>query len=202
MISVSAYNRWFFNPLWLTADDTQICMCRLKSVWGQDADEWRPERFIEGVESMQKTSLGVVANLYGFFFHWCVYANADMVTVQHSAVAYMLALGNVHITPWHNPFNPNVADLRLDGNLRTSPINDSHDAMFSEWPQYNGNTGPPYWIIREHRVLASARQYRDHSGCCGTYDTHVSLRFKESMHWFLIPFEFGILFRPISFRQG
>ena len=37
-------------------------------MWGEDADEWRPERFIEGVESMQKTRLGVIANLYGVFF--------------------------------------------------------------------------------------------------------------------------------------
>ena len=41
-------------------------------MWGEDADEWRPERFIEGVESMQKTRLGVVANLYGFFFLMCL----------------------------------------------------------------------------------------------------------------------------------
>ena len=53
-----------------------------------------------------------------------------MVAVQHSAVAYILVLGNVHVTPWHIPFDPNVADMRLDGNLRTSPINDSPDAMF------------------------------------------------------------------------
>ena len=36
-------------------------------MWGEDADEWRPERFIEGVESMHKTRLGVVANMYGVF---------------------------------------------------------------------------------------------------------------------------------------
>ena len=69
-------------------------------MWGQDADEWRPERFIEGVESLQKTRLGVVANMYGFFSPclMCAYANVDMVAVQHSAVAYVVVLGNVHIT--------------------------------------------------------------------------------------------------------
>lgn len=36
---------------------------RLPSVWGEDAHIWRPERFLEGVESTQKISLGVIANL-------------------------------------------------------------------------------------------------------------------------------------------
>jgi hypothetical protein len=39
--------------------------CRLKSVWGEDADVWRPERFLEGLESKQKTGLGVFGNVYG-----------------------------------------------------------------------------------------------------------------------------------------
>ncbi|KAF8517110.1 cytochrome P450 [Gautieria morchelliformis] len=40
---------------------------RLKSVWGDDADQWRPERFLqsEGVGS-QKTSVGVFANIATF----------------------------------------------------------------------------------------------------------------------------------------
>jgi hypothetical protein len=32
-------------------------------VWGADADVWRPERFLEGVENTQKTGLGVIANV-------------------------------------------------------------------------------------------------------------------------------------------
>ncbi|KIJ43530.1 hypothetical protein M422DRAFT_253106 [Sphaerobolus stellatus SS14] len=36
---------------------------RLKSVWGEDADEWRPKRFLEGVERLQSTSLGVMSNM-------------------------------------------------------------------------------------------------------------------------------------------
>ncbi|KAF8510880.1 cytochrome P450 [Hysterangium stoloniferum] len=46
IISISAYNR-------------------LKSVWGDDADVWRPERFIDG-SVKQGTNLGVYANLASF----------------------------------------------------------------------------------------------------------------------------------------
>ncbi|KAF8576236.1 cytochrome P450 [Ramaria rubella] len=47
MISVAAYNR-------------------LKSVWGEDADKWRPRRFLEGIGTNHKTGLGVIANLATF----------------------------------------------------------------------------------------------------------------------------------------
>ncbi|KAF8521630.1 cytochrome P450 [Hysterangium stoloniferum] len=39
---------------------------RLKSVWGEDADVWRPERFLEGVERYQTTGLGVISNVATF----------------------------------------------------------------------------------------------------------------------------------------
>ncbi|KAF8583570.1 cytochrome P450 [Ramaria rubella] len=39
---------------------------RLKSVWGEDADVWRPERFMEGIEAKQKTGLGVISNISTF----------------------------------------------------------------------------------------------------------------------------------------
>ena len=59
----------------------------------------------------------------GFFLVvWCVYANVDMVAVQHSAVAYVVVLGNVHLTSWRNPFDPNATDMMSDGDLRTSQV--------------------------------------------------------------------------------
>ncbi|KAF8483105.1 cytochrome P450 [Gautieria morchelliformis] len=39
---------------------------RLVSVWGEDADAWRPQRFLEGVESSQKNSIGVFGNIATF----------------------------------------------------------------------------------------------------------------------------------------
>ncbi|KAF8589231.1 PAH-inducible cytochrome P450 monooxygenase PC-PAH 1 [Ramaria rubella] len=39
---------------------------RLKSVWGENADEWMPQRFLEGVERNQTTALGVTANVATF----------------------------------------------------------------------------------------------------------------------------------------
>ncbi|KAF8515955.1 cytochrome P450 [Gautieria morchelliformis] len=39
---------------------------RLKSLWGDDADQWRPERFVEGVMGSQKAGVGVIANIATF----------------------------------------------------------------------------------------------------------------------------------------
>ncbi|KIJ48669.1 hypothetical protein M422DRAFT_247528 [Sphaerobolus stellatus SS14] len=39
---------------------------RLPDVWGPDADQWRPERFLEEIEASQKVQLGVFANLLTF----------------------------------------------------------------------------------------------------------------------------------------
>ncbi|KAF8478301.1 hypothetical protein JB92DRAFT_1843528 [Gautieria morchelliformis] len=50
LISVGAYNR-------------------LSSVWGEDADVWRPQRFIDGVETTQKTGLGSGDNLVALSCH-------------------------------------------------------------------------------------------------------------------------------------
>ncbi|KIJ48702.1 hypothetical protein M422DRAFT_247562 [Sphaerobolus stellatus SS14] len=46
---------------------------RLPEIWGPDADQWRPERFLEGIEASQKVQLGVFANLLTFnvyFIRW------------------------------------------------------------------------------------------------------------------------------------
>ncbi|KAF8573774.1 cytochrome P450 [Ramaria rubella] len=52
-ISISAYNRHINSSV-------------LKSVWGDDADVWRPERFVEENESLHKTNLGVISNIVTF----------------------------------------------------------------------------------------------------------------------------------------
>ncbi|KIJ48697.1 hypothetical protein M422DRAFT_162335 [Sphaerobolus stellatus SS14] len=39
---------------------------RLLEIWGPDADQWRPERCLEGIEASQKVQLGVFANLLTF----------------------------------------------------------------------------------------------------------------------------------------
>ncbi|KAF8490704.1 cytochrome P450 [Hysterangium stoloniferum] len=36
---------------------------RLETVWGPDANEWKPERFLDGKSKIEKTGLGVIANL-------------------------------------------------------------------------------------------------------------------------------------------
>ncbi|KAF8501304.1 cytochrome P450 [Hysterangium stoloniferum] len=39
---------------------------RLETVWGPDANEWKPERFLDGKSKIEKTGLGVIANLWRF----------------------------------------------------------------------------------------------------------------------------------------
>jgi len=43
-----------------------IAYHRLKEVWGSDADQWRPERFIEGINGPVKATVGVMSNLVSF----------------------------------------------------------------------------------------------------------------------------------------
>jgi hypothetical protein len=37
---------------------------RLPAVWGEDADMWRPQRFLEETDISEKTAVGAYANLY------------------------------------------------------------------------------------------------------------------------------------------
>ncbi|KIJ27600.1 hypothetical protein M422DRAFT_271203 [Sphaerobolus stellatus SS14] len=39
---------------------------RLPEVWGPDANQWRPERFLEGVQGYQQINLGVISNVATF----------------------------------------------------------------------------------------------------------------------------------------
>ncbi|KAF8515698.1 cytochrome P450 [Hysterangium stoloniferum] len=44
-----------------------ICVYnRLNSVWGEDAEQWRPERFLENATGQSSINLGVLANLASF----------------------------------------------------------------------------------------------------------------------------------------
>ncbi|KIJ43585.1 hypothetical protein M422DRAFT_169637 [Sphaerobolus stellatus SS14] len=43
-----------------------IAYNRLPEVWGPDADEWRPERFLQDITRTQKTNVGVIGNISTF----------------------------------------------------------------------------------------------------------------------------------------
>ena len=64
-----------------------------------------------------------------------------MIAVQHSAVAYAVVLGNVHITPLHNPSDPNATDMTLDGDLRTSQGHYSNFAL------------PDIMVLNDHSMI-------------------------------------------------
>ena len=66
-LSITGYNR----PVWsgpTLLHFTYLRNHRLKSVWGEDADKWRPERFLDTDENSvkPKTGLGVVGNIATF----------------------------------------------------------------------------------------------------------------------------------------
>jgi hypothetical protein len=48
IMSIAAYNRLVAL---LTRFPLRLISLRLKAVWGEDADVWRPQRFLEGVNS-------------------------------------------------------------------------------------------------------------------------------------------------------
>ncbi|KAF8580716.1 cytochrome P450 [Ramaria rubella] len=37
---------------------------RIKSVWGEGANEWRPERYMDGTGTIQRTGVGVLSNIH------------------------------------------------------------------------------------------------------------------------------------------
>lgn len=58
-LSFAAYNRY---PKSLVCHNTPSCFSRNKKIWGNDADHFRPERWLETKERYG-TSVGVYANL-------------------------------------------------------------------------------------------------------------------------------------------
>ncbi|PBK92219.1 cytochrome P450 [Armillaria gallica] len=54
---------------------------RLASVWGDDAEEWNPSRFLDG-RDVKQISLGVYANLYDFVLVFVDASGGDLRTVM------------------------------------------------------------------------------------------------------------------------
>lgn len=70
VLSFIAYNRCsahdYLLRMFLSIQRTFL-LTRLKSVWGEDADVFRPERFLEEHDQkwyQNQTNLGVIGNLY------------------------------------------------------------------------------------------------------------------------------------------
>ncbi len=61
-ISIAYYNRLVYSPVYSVCPLTII---RNPAVWGNDADQWNPDRFLEGrcTRHSEKVSVGVYANV-------------------------------------------------------------------------------------------------------------------------------------------
>ncbi|KAF8589322.1 cytochrome P450 [Ramaria rubella] len=100
---------------------------RLPSVWGDDAHKWRPERFLEGVEKVQNTGLGVIANIATFSSgsRGCIGWRFAMIEMQ--AILIEL-LENLEFSPV-----PGVEIIRGPTGIMTPMVKGS-DAQRTELP--------------------------------------------------------------------
>ena len=75
-ISVTGYNLYFFPAKSLPPQQSTYHRSRNRNqdLWGPDAYEFRPERWLETNEHIE-TPVGVYGNLYGY--SWCFYGAVE-----------------------------------------------------------------------------------------------------------------------------
>lgn len=109
MLSMAAYNR-------------------LESVWGEDANVWRPERFLENVESLEKTGLGVFGNIASFSGGVRSCIGWRFAVIETQAILVEL-IENFQFSP-----PPGNVEIRRAATISTSPMIKGSDTGRTELP--------------------------------------------------------------------